>query len=56
MFDKLSNELRRALSDANYVRPTKVQEITIPILIQGRSVIVQAETGSGKLHPISFRC
>jgi len=48
MFDKLSNELRRALSDANYVRPTKVQEITIPILIQGRSVIVQAETGSGK--------
>ncbi|AWS00167.1 DEAD/DEAH box helicase [Metallosphaera hakonensis] len=48
MFDQLSDQLKRALADINYRSPTKVQEITIPVFITGRSVIVQAKTGSGK--------
>ncbi|ABP95651.1 MULTISPECIES: DEAD/DEAH box helicase [Metallosphaera] len=48
MFDQLSDQLKRALADINYQRPTKVQEIAIPVFMNGESVIVQAKTGSGK--------
>lgn len=48
MFEKLSNELRMALRDANYEKPTRVQEVVIPEMLNGKSVMVQAKTGSGK--------
>ncbi|QKQ99174.1 DEAD/DEAH box helicase [Metallosphaera tengchongensis] len=48
MFDQLSDQLKRALTEMNYRAPTKVQELSIPVFITGRSVIVQAKTGSGK--------
>lgn len=48
MFKNLNEELIGALNDVNYVTPTKVQEKTIPLLLQGKSVLVQAKTGSGK--------
>ncbi|NON61531.1 DEAD/DEAH box helicase, partial [Acidianus sp. RZ1] len=48
MFESLSEELRRALADANYASPTKVQSESIPHLLSGESVIAQAKTGSGK--------
>ncbi|MEM0362836.1 MAG: DEAD/DEAH box helicase [Sulfolobaceae archaeon] len=48
MFEKLSNELRMALKDVGYEVPTKVQSIVIPKLLDRKSVIVQAKTGSGK--------
>ncbi|AEB94884.1 MULTISPECIES: DEAD/DEAH box helicase [Metallosphaera] len=48
MFDQLSDQLKRALEEIDYQRPTKVQELTIPVLMSGKSVIVQAKTGSGK--------
>ncbi|AHC51393.1 RNA helicase [Sulfolobus acidocaldarius SUSAZ] len=48
MFENLSIEMRNALSDANYEKPTRVQQEVIPRLLVGKSVIVQAKTGSGK--------
>ncbi|WP_338602296.1 DEAD/DEAH box helicase [Sulfolobus tengchongensis] len=48
MFENLSEDLRKALEEANYSKPTKVQESVIPELLSSRSVIVQAKTGSGK--------
>jgi ATP-dependent RNA helicase DeaD len=41
-------QIRRALSDAGYNSLTQVQERAIPLLLQTKSVIVQAKTGSGK--------
>jgi ATP-dependent RNA helicase DeaD len=38
----------RALDDAGYARPTPIQARTIPSLLQGRDVLGQAQTGTGK--------
>ncbi len=48
MFENLSEELKRALREVGYQRPTKVQEVAIPPFLSGESVVVQAKTGSGK--------
>lgn len=48
MFKNLSEELTKALQEANYVNPTKVQELAIPQMLQGKSILAQAKTGSGK--------
>ncbi len=48
MFENLSTELRNALKEAEYKEPTKVQLEVIPKMLNGKSVIVQAKTGSGK--------
>ncbi len=44
----LSEPLLEALSHLGYERPTPIQEQTIPALLQGRDVIGQAQTGTGK--------
>ena len=44
----LQPDLMRAVSDAGYEEPTPVQARTIPALLQGRDVIAQAQTGTGK--------
>lgn len=48
MFNNLDKGLVRALNEAKYLKPTKVQEMAIPLLLQGKSVLAQAKTGSGK--------
>ncbi|TRM92141.1 ATP-dependent helicase, partial [Sulfolobus sp. B1] len=48
MFENLSTELKSALKEAQYKEPTKVQLEVIPRMLNGKSVIVQAKTGSGK--------
>lgn len=40
--------IRRALTEAGYSKLTPVQERAIPLLLQNKSVIIQAKTGSGK--------
>ncbi|WP_347156997.1 DEAD/DEAH box helicase [Pontibacter chitinilyticus] len=40
--------LVRSLQELNYTQPTPIQEEAIPLLLQGRDVAGQAETGSGK--------
>ena len=45
---KLSPALLQSLLELNYTTPTPIQEEAIPLLLQGRDVAGQAETGSGK--------
>src|ERR671928_911033 len=44
----LSPPILDALSHLGYERPTPIQEQTIPALLEGRDVIGQAQTGTGK--------
>src|SRR5205807_9682780 len=44
----LSDELSAAISALGYEEPTPVQRETIPILLKGRDLLGQAETGTGK--------
>jgi ATP-dependent RNA helicase DeaD len=44
----LSKDLTEALEHLGYKQPTPIQEETIPLLLQGRDVIGQAQTGTGK--------
>lgn len=44
----LSEPLVRALESSGYVTPTPIQAQTIPLLLQGRDVLGQAQTGTGK--------
>ena len=44
----LSTELLNAINAAGYTKPSKIQEKVIPHIMEGRDVIAQAETGSGK--------
>jgi ATP-dependent RNA helicase DeaD len=44
----LSRAALRALADVGYESPSPIQEQAIPALLQGRDVIGQAQTGTGK--------
>ena len=45
---KLSNEILKALSLMGYERPTEVQSKVIDKALNGKDLIVQSQTGSGK--------
>jgi len=49
-FEKFSlkKELADALHDLGFVEPTEVQERSIPIVMQGKDIVVRSKTGSGK--------
>jgi ATP-dependent RNA helicase DeaD len=44
----LSGPLLKSLKDVGYEEPTPIQVRVIPSLLEGRDVIAQAQTGSGK--------
>ncbi len=44
----LGGPLLKSLKDVGYEEPTPIQLRTIPLLLEGRDVIAQAQTGSGK--------
>ena len=44
----LCSEIHRSLTELQYQTMTPVQELTIPLLLDHQSLIVKAETGSGK--------
>jgi ATP-dependent RNA helicase DeaD len=44
----LSPELLRALDEMGYAEPTEIQHQVIPVMLAGRDVIGQAQTGTGK--------
>src|SRR6059058_4987270 len=44
----LPEPLLRALADVGYESPSPIQAATIPPLLQGRDVLGQAQTGTGK--------
>ncbi len=45
---ELSPEVARALDEIGYHEPTEIQARAIPLLLAGRDVIGQAQTGTGK--------
>ena len=49
-FDKLglNESILSALTDLGYEEPTPIQEQGIPVLLQGKDIIAQAQTGTGK--------
>jgi ATP-dependent RNA helicase RhlB len=44
----LSAAVRKGIADAGYVRCTPVQELSLPITLEGKDVAAQAQTGTGK--------
>jgi ATP-dependent RNA helicase DeaD len=44
----LSEDILAALKDVGYESPSPIQEQAIPVLLEGRDVIGQAQTGTGK--------
>ncbi|MBW1806602.1 MAG: DEAD/DEAH box helicase [Deltaproteobacteria bacterium] len=44
----LSDPLLKALNDEGYKSPTAIQTLTIPTLLEGKDVVGQAQTGTGK--------
>jgi ATP-dependent RNA helicase DbpA len=40
--------LRKSIESAGYTTPTPIQAMTLPAILEGRDVIAQAPTGSGK--------
>lgn len=44
----LSRELLRAVEDIGFEEPSPIQVLAIPILLEGRDAIGQAQTGTGK--------
>ncbi|MEI6847056.1 MAG: DEAD/DEAH box helicase [Chlorobiaceae bacterium] len=44
----LAEPLLKALEDVGYENPTPIQAETIPLLLEGRDVLGQAQTGTGK--------
>ena len=45
---ELSPEVFKALEKTGYERPSPIQAKTIPLLLAGKDVIGQAQTGTGK--------
>lgn len=44
----LGEEILETLDKLNYKTPTRVQEKVIPLVLEGRDIIVKSQTGSGK--------
>jgi ATP-dependent RNA helicase DeaD len=44
----LSGPLLQAIADVGYEAPSPIQQKTIPLLLEGRDVVGQAQTGTGK--------
>lgn len=46
----LRKEVIEASSKLGYVEPTSIQQLVIPKVLAGKSLVVKSETGSGKTH------
>src|SRR5829696_2983755 len=44
----LIDELIKAIDDVGYETPSPIQLKTIPVLLEGRDIVGQAQTGTGK--------
>lgn len=49
-FSNLSETIKEKLSTLNITEPTKVQDKIIPLIAEGKSVLFQSETGTGKTY------
>lgn len=46
----LKNYILEALEEKNFKEPTEVQQKLIPVIMEGKNVVGQSQTGSGKTH------
>jgi ATP-dependent RNA helicase DeaD len=44
----LKQELNKAIQTAGFTAPSPIQESAIPIVINGKDIVAQAQTGTGK--------
>jgi superfamily II DNA/RNA helicase len=44
----IDNQIKRALSELGFQKPMEVQIETIPLILEGKDLIVKSQTGSGK--------
>lgn len=44
----LTKEVKKGIENMGYIQPSKIQEKTIPLLLEGQDIIAQAQTGTGK--------
>ena len=47
-FNQLSNRLQNALEEIEFTKPTPIQESAIPVALEGKDLLIQARTGTGK--------
>ncbi|MGY0373656.1 DEAD/DEAH box helicase [Clostridium sp. JNZ J1-5] len=45
---KISEEIKKAIAEMGFEEPSPIQEKAIPFILEGRDVIGQAQTGTGK--------
>ncbi|NLB42214.1 MAG: DEAD/DEAH box helicase, partial [Clostridiales bacterium] len=45
---ELSSKVLRAIEDMGFEEPSKIQQDAIPTLLEGKDLIGQAQTGTGK--------
>lgn len=45
---RLKEEIMKALKDLYFTQPTPIQEKAIPLILEGKDIIGQAQTGTGK--------
>ncbi len=51
---ELNESIKRALKDCGYVDATEIQEKTIPTILEGKDLIGQSKTGTGKTAAYSL--
>lgn len=49
-FENLSTNIKEKLTAQGIIQPTKVQNEVIPVIAEGKSIIFQSETGTGKTY------
>ncbi len=47
-FQTLRSDIRKALSEMGFENPTPIQKISIPPALEGKDLLIQARTGTGK--------
>ena len=47
---QFKNYIREALEELKFTTPTEVQDKLIPIVLEGRDLVGESKTGSGKTH------
>ena len=50
----LSKEVTKAVADLGFEEATPIQSQAIPFLLEGRDLIGQAQTGTGKTAALAF--
>jgi len=45
---KLSDEVLKSIEEIGFKKPTEIQEKTINLILEGKNVVAQAQTGTGK--------